>query len=331
MPKFLIHHTEDLITIESKSQAIAIIGFSLSKLENISQGHLSGRVFNLLDSFDYSYVVQLTKNHVRFFLLLSAQNAGKVIDKVSILLDKIDKLRPVDSLLVLSPLNHSNIASSLQKIEYAPIKKTSNSKIVQIDDRFWVFASLVLSRNNVKYFTKYVKGLLTYKQNVLSLSTRVLKGKKKKNKLKTIVFSNNFSTFVECEEFLNHLRRISLQYMQKLSFTLKFHAYAEIKRRRSLLFLGLSDETQTLFLWRDIIRIDKFIPNLELYNNTIIQQEHTEKEKESTISQPENLAAVQAIQIEQPKTGSEPIFPYGKTISEDEIKELIKKIPSPNT
>ena len=79
MTKFQIHNTDDLITIESKNQAIAIIGFSLSKLEESLPDYLSQKIFNYLDSVRSSYIVQITKSTARLFYLVSAEDVGDVI------------------------------------------------------------------------------------------------------------------------------------------------------------------------------------------------------------------------------------------------------------
>ena len=327
MPKFQIYNTEDLITIESKKQAIAVIGFSISKTKNTSQASISQRIFNFLESLNHSYSVQATKAYVRFFILVSAQNAGEVINKVSILLNKIERVGPIDSHLVFSPLNHNNIVKYLQALEYSKIKKTSNPRICQIDDRFWIFSSMIFSENNSKYFTKYAKNLLSHKASVLNLSTQIVRRGGKQKRMRAIVFYNNFSSFIECEEYIRHLKRISLQYKQKLSFSLNFHTHREIKRRRFLFFFGLSNENQESFLWNNIIRIDKFIPYLEVYSDTSIHQLKLKEEDLLTVNT-ENLPIKKKIQKEPVHLQKDPIFPYGREVSKEDIEKLVKNIPS---
>jgi len=329
MPKFQIYNTEDLITIESKRQAIAVIGFSISKTKKTSQARISQRIFNFLESLNHSYSVQLTKAHVRFFILISAQNAGEVINKVSILLDKIDRVGPIDSHLVFSPLNHNNIVKYLQTLEYSTIKKTSNPWICQIDNRFWIFTSMIFSESNSRYLTKYTKNLLSHKASVLNLSTQIVRRGGKQKKMRAIVFYNNFSSFIECEEYIRHLKRISLQYKQKLSFSLNFHTHREIKRRRFLFFFGLSNENQESSLWNDIMRIDSLIPYLELYSDT---GTHQLKEKEDLLTvNKENVHTKQKIQKEPVHLQKEPIFPFGKEVSKEDIDKLVKNIPAPKS
>ncbi|MCG3215326.1 MAG: hypothetical protein KAS63_01285 [Candidatus Heimdallarchaeota archaeon] len=332
MPKFQTYYTEDLITVESSKQAIAIIGFSISKLVNKSSKHLSGIIVNYLDSFGYSYVLQISRAYARFFILVSGKNAGEVINKVSILLDKMDRRNSIDSHLVLSPLQHGNIAKNMKMLEGAQIKGTSNPKIIQIDDRFWVFSSILLSENNIRYFTRYVRNLLSSKSSILNMSTRILKKSNDSKKyMKTIMFANNYPSFAECEEFLKHLERISLQYKQKLTFSLHFHSYKEIRRKWFLFYFGLSNKNQTLDLWNDVIRIDKFIPYLEIYDDVSTQQVDTEEKQEVITANQKDVKATQTIQLEQSKNENGPVFPYGIVVSEDEIDKLIKNIPSTNT
>ncbi len=331
MSKFQIYNTEDLITIESKRQAIAVIGYSISKTKNTSQVRISQRVFNFLESLNHSYSVQVTKAYVRFFIFVSAQDAGEVINKVSILLDKIDRIGPIDSHLVFSPLNHNNIVKYLQTLEYSTTKKTSNPRICQIDDRFWIFSSMVFSQNNSRYFTKYAKNLLSHKASVLNLSTQIVKRGGKLKRMRAIVFYNNFSSFVECEEYIKHLKRISLQYKQKLSFSLNFHTRREIKRRGFLFFFGLSNENQDSFLWNDIMRIDKLIPYLEVFSDTTVQEVKVEATEEVLTVEKENLPIKKKIQKESVHLPKDPVFPYGKEVSKSDIDKLVKNIPAPKS
>ena len=331
MPKIQIYNTEDLITIESKKQAIAVIGFSISKTKNTSQARISQRIFNFLESLNHSYSVQITKAYVRFFILVSAQNAGEVINKVSILLDKIERVGPIDSHLVFSPLNHNNIVKYLQTLENSSIKRTSNPRVCQVDNRFWIFSSIVFSENNSRYFTKYVKNLVSHKASVLNLSTQIVRKNGKQIKKRAILFYNNFSSFVECEEYLKHLERISLQYKQKLSFSLHFHTQREIKRRKSLLFFGLSKENRVSSHWNEVMRIDKLVPYLEVFSDTSTHLlKSKEKEDEFAISK-EDLLTKQKIRKKAVELSKDPIFPYGKEVSKEDIEKLVKNIPAPKS
>ncbi|MHA1218832.1 MAG: hypothetical protein ACTSO5_09150 [Candidatus Heimdallarchaeaceae archaeon] len=83
MSKFQIHHTEDFITLESDNQAISVIGFALSKMEEGVLTQLSKRITNYFDSFGYSYVIQMTETSMKLYLIISAQNVGEVIGEVS--------------------------------------------------------------------------------------------------------------------------------------------------------------------------------------------------------------------------------------------------------
>ena len=331
MSKFQIYHTEDLITIESKRQTIAVIGYSISKTKNTSQARMSQRVFNFLESLNHSYSIQATKTYIRFFIFVSAQDAGEVINKVSILLDRIDRVGPIDSHLVFSPLNHNNIVKYLQTLEYSNIKRTSNPWICQIDNRFWLFSSLIFSQNNSRYFTKYTKSILSHKASVLNLSTQIVKRGGKLKRMRTIVFYNNFSSFVECEEYIRHLKRISLQYKQKLSFSMNFHTHREIKRRGFLFFFGLSNENQETSLWNDILRIDMLIPYLEVFSDTAVQEVELKDTEELIATNKEKLPVKKEIQKKSVHLQNDPIFPYGKEVSKNEIDRLVKNIPAPKS
>ncbi|MHA2358020.1 MAG: hypothetical protein ACXABK_04560, partial [Candidatus Heimdallarchaeaceae archaeon] len=241
MSQFQIYFTNDIITLESKKQAIAVIGFSLSGIENISRGYFSQRIFNYFDSFGYTYIVQLKKTSLRFFLLIPAENAGEVINKVSILLDKIDKMGSIDPFLMFSPLNHSNVATFIQSMYRSPMKQTNNPKIVEIGNRYYIFTSLLFTDFKRNYVEKYIKDLLTYEGSTLNLSSQFMKKMKRKTKdLKSILCSFNFSSLDEGLKFLKHLESISLHYKSHLSFSLRFHSYYEIRRKKLLFLLGTS-------------------------------------------------------------------------------------------
>ncbi len=338
MSKFQIHNTEDLITIESKNQAIAIIGFSLSKLEENLPDYLSQKIFNYLDSVRSSYIVQLTKSTAKLFYLVSAEDVGDVINKVSRFLDKIDKVGPIDPLLLASPINHTSIADNLKYLYNSKIKQTENQKIISIGEDFWIFSSISLSSINRRYFSKYVKNLLSYKSSTISLGARFLnqKNRSKKQLNKSILISYKFSTYEEAERFLKQIEKISLQYKQKISFVLRFHSYFEVKRNKIMFLFGFSNQTFSSTLWRDVIKVNSFVPYIKT-NDVLKPQKLDLMKKQKVPLQPKNFFPKKEQEIIignklENKTGKEDyktLFPYGKIVSEEEINKLLKDIPPP--
>ena len=183
MSKFQVYSTEDLIILESKKQTIAAIGFSLSKQENKPFASLSDSIVNYLNSFGYSYVIRITKSYTRFFLLIVAKNPGDVINKVSKILAKIEKLKPSSQQLIISPLNHNIIMRNLHLNLQSSIKRTKNPRVLSIDDKYWLIYSLVIGKQEKNYFTKFLKSLLSLKKSTLNLSVKNV-GRKQKGDLK---------------------------------------------------------------------------------------------------------------------------------------------------
>ncbi|MFW9851728.1 MAG: hypothetical protein ACFFDS_02190 [Candidatus Thorarchaeota archaeon] len=338
MSKFQIHNTDDLITIESKNQAIAIIGFSLSKLEETLPDYLSQKIFDYLDSVKNPYIVQLTKSTAKMFYLVSAEDVGDVINKVSKFLDKVDKIGPLDPLLLTSPINHTSIANNLKYLYNSKIKQTENQKIISIGKDFWIFSSIILSSINRRYFSKYVKNMLSYKLSTISLGARFSnqKNRSKRKLNKSILISYKFSSFEEAERYLKQIEKISFQYKQKLSFLLRFHSYFEVKRNKIMFLFGFSNQTFSSTLWRDIITVNNFVPYIKT-NGVLKSQKSDLIKKQRVPLQPKNFfpEKEQEILIEnklENKTGKEDyktLFPYGKIVSEEEINKLLKNIPPP--
>lgn len=338
MSKFQIHNTDDFITIESKNQAIAIIGFSLSKLEESLPDYLSQKIFNHLDSARNSYIVQLTKSTAKLFYLVSAEDVGDVINKISRFLDKIDKIGPIDPLLLASPINHTSIADNLKYLYNSKIKQTKNQKIISIGEDFWIFSSIILSSINKRYFSKYVKNMLSYKLSMISLGSRFPNQKNRnKGKLnKSILISYKFSSYGEAEKYLKQIEKISIQYKQKLSFLLRFHSYFEVKRNKIMFLFGFSNQTFSSTLWRDVIIINNFVPYIK--TNGVLKSQNSDLIKKQKIPlQPKNFFPKKEQEIiirnklenKAGKKDYRTLFPYGKVVSEEEINKLLKNIPPP--
>lgn len=371
MSKFQIHHTEDFITLESDNQAISLIGFALSKMEEGVLTQLSKRITNYFDSFGYSYVIQMTETSMKLYLIISAQNVGEVIGEVSNLLDKMQKITPVSPFLVISQINHHNIAESLHESYFSPIRKTSESRIIKMGKKFMVFSSIVFSGEESNQLTRYFQDLLTFEHCNLNLSSRILK--KGKNKArehkKGILLTYSSPEFDNCIDYLQQLRIISLQYKEKMVFSIRFHSLNEIKRSKILFLLGLPNKSEMQLSWDSYFNIEKFIPcikpdlkkrkkpmksirkkEIPHYNKNrlfpllksvrlpVFMRRKTnldqEIKKEPTIviamEQKEKENEGKSILDSERNTEEQgTIFPYGQVVSEREMEKLIKNIPPP--
>ncbi|OLS31473.1 MAG: hypothetical protein HeimAB125_16190 [Candidatus Heimdallarchaeota archaeon AB_125] len=264
MSKFQIHHTEDFITLESEKQAISVVGFSLTKMEEGVLTQLSRRMANYFDSFGYSYVIQLAETSMKLYLIISAQNVGEVIGKVSNFLEKMQKIAPISPFLVVSRIDHHNVAEDLQINYLSPLRKTSESRIIKIGERFMVFSSIIFSDEEPNYISQYFRDLLSFKQCTLNLSSRILKsGKNKTHKHKKgILLTYTSSFFDDCIEYLQQLKTISFQYKEKMNFSIRFHSLNEIKRSKILFLLGLTNKSDIQLSWDTYFKIEKFIPSI---------------------------------------------------------------------
>ncbi|MHA1953187.1 MAG: hypothetical protein ACXAAM_04320 [Candidatus Heimdallarchaeaceae archaeon] len=338
MSKFQIYDTEELITLESKTQAVAIIGFSVYKMENSPKKYLSQKILNYLNSFEYTYVTQITHASIRFFLFVPANSAGDVIEKVSILLSKIDRMGQIDPFLVFTPLNHTNIATSIKALYQEPMKRTEDPRIIRIDSKWLVFSSFSFSEFEKNSARNYIKDLLSYQPSTLNLSNYFSTQKKRKKPAPNMMFLHMFSSYEEGAKFLIHLEKISKRYKQKLSFSLRFHPYNEVKRRKVLFLFGLTNWSKDSFNWSDMINIEEYIPYLSSYKKHPLQMVQTIETKAGTVN---TILEVKQEQIKsQTEKGSEkqqeetplpPIFPYGLVVTEEDIKKLVKNIPAPPT
>ena len=136
MSKFQIHNTDDFVILESENQAISIICFSIAKIEDGVLSQQSRRIFNFFDSFGYSYVIQMSESSLKLLLVIAAENVGEVINKVSTLLDKMQVLEPVNPYLIVSTTNHMSLAEGLMEAYFSPLKKTSESRIVKMENKY---------------------------------------------------------------------------------------------------------------------------------------------------------------------------------------------------
>ncbi len=336
MSKFQIYDTEELITLESKTQAVAIIGFSVYKVEDSPRKYLSQKILNYLNSFEYTYVTQITQSSIRFFLFVPANSAGNVIEKVSILLNKIDRMGQIDPFLVFTPLNHTNIATSIKALYQEPMKRTEDPRIIRIDSKCLVFTSFSFSEFEKNSARNYIKDLLSYQPSTLNLSNCFSTQKKRKKPATNMMFLHIFSSYEDGAKFLIDLEKISKRYKQKLSFLLRFHPYNEVKRRKVLFLFGLTNWSKDTFNWSDMINIEEHIPYLSSYKKQPLQRVQTIETKTSPVN---GILEVKLEQIknqtekvsekQQEEAPPQPIFQYGRIVTEEDIKKLVKNIPAP--
>lgn len=342
MSKFQVYSTEDLIILESKKQTIAAIGFSLSIQENKPFANLSDSIVNYLNSFGYSYIIRITKSYTRFFLLIVAKNPGDVINKVSIILAKMEKLKPSAQQVIISPLNHSIIMRNLPLNMQSSIKKTKNPRVLYIDGKYWLIYSLVIGKQERNYFTKFLKSLLSLKTSTLNLSVKIMSKKRKEDLKKTngILITHSFNSIGECENFLNRMKQISTQYHERFSCTLRFHTAHEVKQNIFSYSLGLSPVNQPAHHWQDVLELDRFIPILTRYNRELIDITENEiHQKLIKIETGSNKTTSKGsiFEIENNKIHvkessmrkRDSLIPYGKKVSEEEIEDLVETIPAP--
>ena len=177
------------------------------------------------------------------------------------------------------------------------------------------------------------------------------------------------SEFDNCIDYLQQLKIISLQYKEKMVFSIRFHSLNEIKRSKILLLLGLPNKSEMQLSWDSYFKIEKFIPcikpslkkrtkpmksirkkEIPHYNRNrlfpllksvrlpVFMRRKTnpdqEIKKESTIvlamEQKEMENEGESILDSEKNTKEQgTIFPYGQVVSERKMKKLIKNIPPP--
>jgi hypothetical protein len=282
MSKFQIHHTEDFITLESDKQAISVVGFSLTKMEEGVLTQLSRRMANYFDSFGYSYVIQMTETSMKLYLIISAQDVGEVIDKVSNFIEKIQKVPPISPFLIISRINHHNIAESLQESYLSPLRKTSESRIIKLGSKYNVFSSIVFSDEVPNHISQYFQDLLSFEQTNLNLSSRMLKeGKNKAHKHKKgVLLTYSSESFDDCIEYLQQLKIISFQYKERMNFSIIFHSLNEIKRSKILFLLGLTTKSDIQASWDTYFKIEKFIPSIKSESRRIVKPMKSVRKRE---------------------------------------------------
>ncbi|MBY9000275.1 MAG: hypothetical protein KGD64_05120 [Candidatus Heimdallarchaeota archaeon] len=343
MTKFQVYSTEDLIILESKKQAIAAIGFSLSKQENKPFSNLSDSIIGYLNSFGYSYVIRITKSYTRFFLLITAKNSGDVINKVSKVLSKMEKLSPIAQQLVISPLNHSIIMGNLPFNPDSTIKNTKNPRILNIDNKYWLIYSLIIGKQEKNYFTKFLKSLLSLKTSTLNLNVKYIEKTKKSNtkKAHSVLITHSFNTKEECENFLNRIKQISIQYNERFSCTLRFHTAGEVKQNIYSIIFGLSPINQPEHNWYEVLKIERFVPVLANYDPELVENEESEVHQNLiAIETGSKITMLEEKQLENKEildkdltipnvNQKDSLISFGKRVSKEEIDELLENIPVP--
>ncbi len=350
MSNLQIHDLEDMIILESTNQSIGIVGFTLLKDENSSFSKFSNKLFNYIDSFGYPYTIKITQYSVNLFLLISAKDIGELIVKVSTLMNRMKKLGPFDSRLIMSPLNHRKTTEQIQSFLSSKIKRTKDPKIVEIKKEYWTFLSLKISKYDSNHFTGYVKKVLTYPSCSIHLSTRFLnrKARKKKKTQFGIVISFNALSIEGCKDFIEKLALFSKEYQHKISGVLNFHSYHDIKNDKILHSIGLTKTTQTAILWNNVLNLEVLIPNVNFQhilpqdrNSEVLQVTETTQSSKTQTHKDLIQKVITPLQVEknaleikktEKRSEKEKISPalsfFGKEVTDDEVKQLVKTIPS---
>lgn len=339
MSKFQIHHTDDFVILESESQAISVICFSITKIEDGVLSQLSRRILNFFDSFGYSYIIQLTETSLKLLLVISAENVGEVINKVSNLLDKMQIMEPVNPFLIISTTNHVGLAEDMMESYFSPLRKTSESRIIKIANNYWVFSSLVLPREVNGEVNQYLQDLLSFRNCYLNFSSRTIKKHKKNLEyLRNILISFRGTNFEESIDFLNKLQQLSGLYKERLSFTLRFHSLNEIKRSKVLFLLGMTTKQQNQTNWDSFLKIEKFVPNIKSVSKEKIRKEalpfHREIDQKKITPKGRFLQLLQLIRFprynKQKETNQSRKKPIFSLLSKKQINEATYRIKLEN-
>ena len=105
------------------------------------------------------------------------------------------------------------------------------------------------------------------------------------------MISFNSLSIKECKDFIEKLALFSKEYQHKISCVLDFHSYHDVKNAKIAHFIGLTKTTQTAILWNNVLNLEILIPNIK-------------KKTSPTLS-----------------------F-FGKEVTDDEVEQLVKTIPS---
>lgn len=354
MSNLQIHDLEDMFILESTNQSIGIVGFTLLKNEKSNFSKFSNKLFNYIDSFGYPYTIKITQCSVNLFLLISAKDIGELIVKVSTLMNRMKKLGPFDSRLIMSPLNHRKTAEQIQSFLASKIKRTKNPEIVEIKKKYWTFLSLRFSKYDPNHFTGYIKKILTYPSCSIHLSTRFSNrnARKKKKTQFGIQISFNSLSIKGCKDFIEKLALFSKEYQNKFSCILNFHSYHDVKRAKIAHFLGLTKKTKSSILWNNVLNLEVLIPNVNVQNilphdrnsevlqvtkrtqkpNQKISETQTHNDLiQKVITPPQEEKKALGIKETEKRSKKEKISPtlsfFGKEVTDEEVEQLVKTIP----
>jgi len=135
---------------------------------------------------------------------------------------------------------------------------------------------------------------------------------------------------------LKQIEKISLQYKQKLSFVLRFHSHFEVKRNKIMYLFGYSNQTFSSTLWKDIIKVNNFVPYIKTSEN--LKSERFDFMKKPKVplqsakffpKKEQEIIVGNKLENETGRDKHKTLFPYGKLVSDKEINKLLKNIPPP--
>ncbi|MHA1399548.1 MAG: hypothetical protein ACTSQE_04295 [Candidatus Heimdallarchaeaceae archaeon] len=280
MTRFEIYSSRDFIILETGAQRIGVLGFILF-LPNKSQNiNVTQRTFNLLDSIGFSYVLQIDSTAIKLFFIIKEKNVGDTLEKITLLIEKVERITSKESTPLLSLLNHEKIAHSLYKSLTTSFMHTKKPYVTKIGKEYATFFSILVKSRDAEVFSEFIYDLVNRLNCKIYISNQHTKNSKNATvtSKKGLLIFKSFPDLQKAEHFFNHIEKVSEQYKDKISCTLHFLSKGKLNHSKVGVLLGFSPYTFNASLWDEIIDIVNFIPVINKDKNIRMSEVRRYKE-----------------------------------------------------
>ncbi|MHA1685466.1 MAG: hypothetical protein ACTSYD_03545 [Candidatus Heimdallarchaeaceae archaeon] len=334
--------SKDFLFIRSKRKSIVVCGYLIGKKHSSSVQQAMNKILNYLHNTNQSYSLSISSNYIRLYVYFILPSFEETISNVRKFLTNFAIIERFNNNVIISQLNYDDLREEFELL-LSPIKPTSDPRIFAINKYYFSVASIVLHSSVRSSFQDFLKLVIQNSVATISIS-RVLsspvnsQNNKKSHYYNRILLKIQEKSFLNAQESLKNLEEFLLHFKNQMSLTIHFQTLKLLKSHQLQFALGIGHKNCKNFNWFGNLNLSEYLHDFsvtELPKIAKIQKKlHTcnptslQTKKIMTASHVDE--SDNEIKSHVNTTSSyEPLIPYGKKLSKDQIKKMIDTIPLP--
>lgn len=328
--------SKDFLFIRSKRRTIVMCGYLIGKKHSTSVQPALNKILTFLHNTKQSYSLSISTNYTRLYVYFVLPTIEEAVLNLRKFLANFAIIERFNDSIVISPLNYSHLREELEQL-LSPIKTTSDPRIFEINKHYISAASIILHSTIQSSFQEFLKLLIKNAMATVSISRFNSNHANKKTQYHNrILLKIRTKSFLEAQTSLKNLEEVLTHFKDQMSLTIHFQTLKYLKKQQLQFALGIGHKDCKIFDWFDSLNFSEYLHDFSVANvpKTIIKNE---KSDAAPFSQVEKVEITQkhceplnkAKSSNNIKNSYEPLIPYGKKLSKEQIKRMIDTIPLP--